>query len=235
MVVVPGVPSPWGEAAKGIFHFKGIPWAAVRLDTGNEALLEWTGEQSGPVAMFDDEAPRSGWAEILLLAERLAPEPALLPPDADERALVIGLSHEICGEMGFGWCRRNQAVDDGLNGRGGFPEPVSAYLGAKYGYRAEEAADYVARVEAISRALAERLQRQKKSGSPFYFGEAPTAVDVYSATFMALYQPLPPELCPMPDALRAAFTAKDDAPIDPILLSHRDFMYEQYMETPLSL
>jgi hypothetical protein len=31
MVVVGNVPSPWGEAAKGILHIKGIEWAAVRL------------------------------------------------------------------------------------------------------------------------------------------------------------------------------------------------------------
>ncbi len=31
MVVVGGVPSPWGEAAKGILHIKGIEWVAVRL------------------------------------------------------------------------------------------------------------------------------------------------------------------------------------------------------------
>src|SRR6185312_3834327 len=31
MVVVGNVPSPWGEAAKGIFHIKRLDWAAVRL------------------------------------------------------------------------------------------------------------------------------------------------------------------------------------------------------------
>ena len=29
MVVVSGIPSPWSEAAKGIFHVKQIPWKAV--------------------------------------------------------------------------------------------------------------------------------------------------------------------------------------------------------------
>ena len=33
MVVVGGVPSPWGEAAKGILHIKRIPWCAVRLSS----------------------------------------------------------------------------------------------------------------------------------------------------------------------------------------------------------
>ena len=50
MVVVGGVPSPWGEAAKGILHIKGIEWVAVRLAYDSEALKEWAGQRSGPVA-----------------------------------------------------------------------------------------------------------------------------------------------------------------------------------------
>src|SRR5215472_8670136 len=92
MVVVGNVPSPWGEAAKGIFHIKGIEWAAVRLAYDSDSLKEWAGQRSGPVAIYDNEPPRSGWSEILLLAERLAPAPTLLPTDAVERALAFGLS-----------------------------------------------------------------------------------------------------------------------------------------------
>ena len=139
MVVVSGVPSPWGEAAKGALHVKQIPWVAVRLDPSSQAMADWTGQRSGPVAMYDDEAPRSGWAEILLLSERLAPEPVLLPSDPEERSLAFGLSHEICGEMGLGWCRRLQGIHAGLSDGGGFPEGVARYLAPKYGYRAEEA------------------------------------------------------------------------------------------------
>ena len=108
MVVVGDVPSPWGEAAKGILHIKGIEWVAVRLSYDNEALKEWAGQRSGPVAIYNNERPRSGWAEILLLAERLAPRPSLLPANPAERALVFGLAHEICGEGGLGWSRRLQ-------------------------------------------------------------------------------------------------------------------------------
>ena len=46
MVVVPGVPSPWGEAAKGILHVKGIPWVAVKLDQANAGLIDWIGCRS---------------------------------------------------------------------------------------------------------------------------------------------------------------------------------------------
>ena len=38
MVVVGNVPSPWGEAAKGILHTKNIPWSAVRLSYDSEVI-----------------------------------------------------------------------------------------------------------------------------------------------------------------------------------------------------
>ena len=238
MVVVPGVPSPWGEAAKGILHVKGIPWVAVKLDTRNRELVEWMGCESGPVVVYEQEAPRSGWAEILLLCERLAPEPALLPTDAADRALVMGLAHEICGEMGLGWTRRLASVKSGLEGGAGFPAPVAQYLADKYGYREPEADAIAPRVQALLRMLATRLHAQKKAGSDYYVGDALTAVDIYSATFMALLSPLPIEQCPMPEAMHAAFGAMDDATrdaLDPILLAHRDHVYETHLELPLTL
>ena len=76
LVVVGGVPSPWSEAAKGILHVERVPFVAVRMRPGDTQLIEWTGQTSAPVAIYDDEAPRGGWAEILLLAERLAPTPS---------------------------------------------------------------------------------------------------------------------------------------------------------------
>lgn len=42
----------------------------------------------------------------------------------------------------------------------------------------------------------------------------------------------------MPDALRRAFAASDaqtERAVDPIPLEHRDFIYEEYLELPLSL
>src|SRR5580704_16874778 len=65
MVVVGGVPSSWGEAAKGILHVKNIEWAAVRLVYDSEPLKEWAGQRSGPILMYNNERPRAGWAEIL--------------------------------------------------------------------------------------------------------------------------------------------------------------------------
>ena len=121
MVVVGNVPSPWGEAAKGIFRLKAIDWVAVRLVYDSEPLKQWAGQRTGPVAIYDNEPPRAGWAEILLLAERLAPTPSLIPADAAERATMFGLAHEICGEGGLGWARRLQLVHAGLQKRAASP------------------------------------------------------------------------------------------------------------------
>jgi glutathione S-transferase len=238
MVVVPGVPSPWGEAAKGILHVKQIPYCAVRLDQASGAMAAWTGQRSGPVAMYDEEAPRGGWAEILMLSERLAPSASLLPDDPADRALAIGLSHEICGEMGLGWCRRLQSVRAGLSGEGGFPKGVAKYLAEKYGYRPEQAPVYDARVIGLLGSLATRLRSQRDGGSRYLLGSDLTAVDIYLATFMALFSPLPHEYCPMPETMRAAFEAVDsqtEKTLDAVLADHRDFIYREHLELPLTL
>ncbi|MDE2136206.1 MAG: hypothetical protein KGJ68_02110 [Gammaproteobacteria bacterium] len=238
MVVVGNVPSPWGEAAKGILHIKRIDWAAVRLVYDSEALKEWAGQRSGPVAIFDNEPPRAGWDGILLLAERLAPAPSLLPADSAERALMFGMGHEICGEGGLGWSRRLQLIDARMHDAGGFPEPVARYLGKKYGYRPESAAAAGARVVALLGMLAARLKSQRGQGSRYYLGRSLTALDVYSATFMALFRPLPQAQCPMDPGTRAAFETRDaqtEAALDPLLLEHRDMMYAEHLELPLSL
>ncbi|MES2153428.1 MAG: hypothetical protein V4508_26925 [Pseudomonadota bacterium] len=238
MVVVGGVPSLWGEAAKGILHIKGIEWTAVRLNYTDESLKAWAGQRSGPVAIYGNEQPRSGWAEILLLAERLAPTPSLLPVDAANRALVFGLAHEICGQAGLGWSRRLQLVHAGLHNTGGFSEPVAKYLSKKYGYSADLGAASGTRVAQLLNMLVARLLAQREAGSRYYVGDALSAVDVYSAAVMAMFAPLPSEHCAMDASTRAAFETRDaqtQAALDPILFEHRDMMYGQHLELPLSL
>jgi glutathione S-transferase len=238
MVVVGNIPSPWGEAAKGIFHIKRIEWCAVRLAYDSEPLKEWAGQRSGPIAMYEAERARSGWAEILLLAERLAPTPALLPSDAADRALAFGLAHELCGEAGLGWSRRLQLIHAGLTGGEGFPPPVAKYLAKKYGYTPELGASAAARTADLLRMLAARLKAQRALGSVFYIGQSLTAVDVYSATCMAMFRPLPEAQCAMDPVTRGVFSARDpqiEAALDPILLEHRDMLYGNHLELPLAL
>ena len=238
MMVVGGVPSPWGEAAKGILHIKRIEWVAVRLAYDSEALKEWAGQRSGPVAVYDREAPLGGWREILLLAERLATEPRLLPEDAASRALVLELSHEICGEGGLAWSRRLQLVEAGLKGQGGFPARAAGYLAKKYGHSAETGAAAGGRVVALLGSLVARLKAQRDAGSDYCVGHGLTAVDVYAATVLALFRPLPQDVCAIDAATRAALETLDAptaAALDPRLFAHRDMMYARHLELPLSL
>ena len=98
-ITVRGVPSPWGEAAKAILQVKKLPFVRVAQQPGapNPELLEWTGQTSAPALAWGDEKPRTGWAEILLLAERLAPEPRLVPAEPAERARLFGLANDEIG------------------------------------------------------------------------------------------------------------------------------------------
>jgi len=181
-----------------------------------------------PGRVYEKEKPRGGWAEILLLAERLAPEPALVPADPYERALLFGLSHELVGEGGLAWTRRLQLVHAGLAGEGGFAPPVAKYLAKKYGYTPALGASATQRVASLLAMFSEGLGNRT-----YYCGDALSAVDIYSATCMAMFQPLPEEHCRMDAATRRIFSLRQDVP--PALLAHRDRIYRDHLELPLSL
>ena len=46
-----------------------------------QPVREQTGANNAPVVLFDDEPPRTGWGEILALAERLGGRVSLVPDD----------------------------------------------------------------------------------------------------------------------------------------------------------
>ncbi|HEY2774583.1 MAG TPA: hypothetical protein VGK20_11110 [Candidatus Binatia bacterium] len=240
LVLSAGVPGPWGEAAKSILHVKSIPYAAVAqyATMANEELVEWTGHANAPVAMCDDEPPRSGWAEILFLAERVAPEPSLVPADALERALMFGLAREICGEHGLGWSRRLMMIDSLV--APGAPEQgrrAGEVLGARYGYSAEVAAAAPARVASILVAFSAQLGRQRAAGRDFLVGSSLTALDIYWAAFTVMLAPLAGADCPLPDNLRRWYSAVGPvvaAALDPALLEHRDRIYRSYLKLPMT-
>src|SRR5438270_2541989 len=105
LAVITTVPSLWSDAARGMIAAKELECLAVDFDPRDEAIPRWTGCPNAPVALYGDELPRSGWAEILALLERLGGTP-LIPEGAADRATMFGLSHDVCGEMGVGWIRR---------------------------------------------------------------------------------------------------------------------------------
>jgi glutathione S-transferase len=236
LAMLRAIPSPWGQAAKGIFEIKALPF--VRAYQGPEdpdgLLREWTGQESFPVVAYERERPRAGWAEILLLAERLAPTPALIPADPERRTLLFGLAHEICGEMGLGWCARLLMVHNGLA-----RDPSNDFLvgfGAKYGYHPAAVAAAPRRAADVLRQLDACLARSGAAGGRYLLGRELTALDVYWATFSNLLEPLAPEQCPMPGMFRRMFTATDPeirAALSPALLAHRDFVFAEHLVLPV--
>jgi glutathione S-transferase len=235
-----GVPAPWSEAAKSVLKVKGVEFTPVLCDAlGDKAAQKaWTGHENAPVAIYEDEPPRAGWAEILMLAERLKPEPALVPDDPAARADVMGLSTLICGEQGFGWMRRLVMLRDiatkGDAASSG--EKAIFKLIDKYGYSDAESDSAAARTAAIVGHLAERLHAQKARGSDYLVGDGVTAADVYWACFVGLLDPLPEAVNPMPGLFRMFYTNTDPvigAALDPILLAHRDMVYERHIGLPL--
>jgi len=241
LVLTAGVPGPWGEAAKGLFHVKKIPYVAVAQEGGGEnaALREWTGHDNAPIVVCGDDPPRTVWTEIVFFAERLAPEPALIPADPVDRASMFGLCHEICGENGLGWSRRLMMLHEVLQVSALADSPAGETvrrLGARYGYSPGAAESAPLRAAEILTLLASRLCDQRDRGSRFFVGDALSALDVYWAAFAALVRPLPAALCPMPEFLRAQYDVKDaqvSKAVDPILLEHRDFIYRECLQLPL--
>jgi hypothetical protein len=234
-----GGPGPWSESAKAVFHVTRVPFAPVRQDSGddNEALNDWTGHRNAPVAIFEDERPRSGWAEILLLAERLSEGPRLLPEAAFDRAIVFGLGHEICGEEGLGWSRRILMLDGTVRARtsAGKSPGRMGFMAGLYGYTPERVGSAHARVKTLLEMLSARLDAQRARGSSYFVGDALSAVDLYWACFATMFAPLRNELCPMSDALRGMYTLDDPtlrAALKPPLLAHRDFIYERHLALP---
>jgi glutathione S-transferase len=238
LVLTAGVPGPWGEAAKGVFHAKGIAYARVPQvgAQDNAGLVAWTGFDNAPQAVLDDEPARTGWAEILFLAEAMQPKPALIPSDPRDRASMFGLAHELLGQHGLCWSRRLMMLHPLMQ----LPEDnpvrsIGARLAGKYGYTPAQAEAAPARVADIVRMFSQQLDRQRELGRPGFVGEAISAVDIYWAAAAGILSPLPEDVCPMNPMMRSQYAFRHpliDEALDPELLAHRDDVYARFMEYP---
>jgi len=242
LAISAGFPGPWGEAAKAIYRLKSIPFAMVRQVVGlpNDELFAWTGHRNAPIAVWDDERPRTHWADILVQAERIAPEPRLVPQDAEERVRMFGLAHEICGEEGLGWQRRQELLAEMHPGTQapGAPDAVRETfrgLASRYSWSPDATARARQRTFEIVSLLAAQLRGQQKAGRRYLLGDRLTALDVYWATFALLIDPLPDEHCPMDPGLRAGYARCEPRVRDAAaeLLAHRDFVYREHLGLPL--
>jgi len=234
-----GVPGPWGEAAKGILKLRKVQYTPVLHAVGgdNAELVEWTGHRNAPVAVYNDEKPRVGWAEILFLAERLGSGPSLIPRDPSERALMMGLCHEICGENGLGWSRRLGLVHPAIQAGPSHPAyEFSKLFGSMYGYSKEAGEAAPARCAEILIVLSLQLTTQQSAGRRFLVGDSLSAADVYWATFAALIDPLPDDQCRMSADFRRLYSSSPPevrAAASPKLMAHRNLVYETALGLPL--
>jgi glutathione S-transferase len=238
VVIATNVPSPWSQAALGAFDMKGLDYLAVRLRRSDEETRLWTGARNAPVALYDDEPPRTGWAEILALAERLGGRVALVPDDDELRVRMWGLSHEILGEDGLGWSARLLLIHLGLStdGKRGWPRPVAEYLGPRYGYAPERVDAARARARRVLALLDRTLAQSRARGHEYLLGAAPTAVDLHCAVGLAPIVPMPEAECPIPAPVRRAFETLDEdvrGAVSEALLAHRAMMFSRHLVLPV--
>jgi hypothetical protein len=239
LAVTAHVPGIWSEAAKGLFDAKKIPYVLVEQVVGgeNRALKEWTAQTSGPVAVWNDERPRSSWLELIYLAERLGPEPALIPSKLEDRVLMFGLCNELAGDHGFGWNMRLIAMHKAMADPKAteYQNQVVPVMAKRYGYDAESVDPARRRMIAIVARLKEQLEHQNAAGRTFLVGERLSALDIYWATFAGAIDPLPPDLCPsLPPQMRAGYTDPELKTLGgPALFALRDRVYRDYLRLPM--
>ncbi len=240
IVCCANVPSPWSLAARAVFDHKKVPYVIGEqlITQENAELKAWTGQNSAPVVAWretDDYEKLATTAEnIVLLAEKLQPEPALIPKDPQQQAWMFGLLLALTGENGFAWCRRLMSLSavGSANLSGGIKQ-----MALKYDYSDQAAEQAGKRAAEVLRLFAATLHEQQSHGSEYLVGDSVSALDFYFALFLGImYRPLPAEVLPMPDAMRGGYELPApvlDEAADPILFTHRDRILERYIETPL--
>ncbi|MEO2172477.1 MAG: glutathione S-transferase family protein [bacterium] len=236
LVLTRGVPGPWSEAAKAIFQLRNVDYVAVEQKGGgrNPELIEWTRHRNAPIALYENEAPRVRWLELLDLAERLGSGPSLVPGARSDRMFMVGLINEICGDTGLAWNARLLMLNAGYMAIG--PEAaVKNPMYAEYQFEADAAESIKDKIESFLAYLADHIKAQKDKGSDHLVGNQLTAADVYWAYFSNMLEALPPEQNPMPEGLRKSWgvLAASISGYDPILIQQRDRTFANYLSLPL--
>ncbi len=245
------IPGPWRESCKSVFYVKGIPYQSVRTsnedssdlligaENSQSELIEWTGQPSAPVAIWNDERPRAFWFDQLYLAERLSVDPPLIPDDINQRTLMFGTINELAGENGLAWSQRLLMVDTPLKI---LPEndenrPFWNLLGSKYGYSEKKADAARLKIIDILKKIDGLLNESQSTNNKYFLPSGLSALDIYSACFIGLLKPMSPDRCPMATDFRAVYSSDDsniNSAISNRILDHRDFIYEEHLELPVA-
>lgn len=238
LVTTPYVPSPWSEAAKGLFAVAGLPVSiAVKPRELDAAVKEWTGIDNVPIVVHEKEPPRSNWAAVVGFVSRLAGPDVLLPSDPRARAADMGLLDLIAGEDGLGWTARLAMIVASFetNGAKGFPPPVAGFLAKRYGHKRDMTAAALrermtARLAVLSAELGDRT---------YFRGDRPTAIDVYAAAFLTPLSDIDENACPqLVPMMRKAFGSAAEMLGDLVpatMWAHRTRMFQHHLAWPIRL
>ena len=232
LVLIREIPSPWSEAARMVFDAKQVTYTAVPHRIGDEALRAWTGAHNAPVAVYDDRPPLTHWADILELAEEIAPEPALCPESMGQRSIQFALSHQVLGCRGLVWHSRLLLIDCSLKSGGerGFPLGLARLLAGKYGYQLGTSESSRAQIGQIFGLLLSHLEASRREYTRFFFGGEISALDIHVATALSPFYPPGSERFVTSDVARSWFgSAKEqvNVVVPPLLLEHRERVFER--------
>lgn len=244
------IPGPWFESCKGIYHVKGLDYTPVRnsdedasdiqigMDGSQSELVAWTGQSSAPVVVWNDERPRSLWNDQLYLAERLSPDPPLIPSENEDRVRMFGLANDLLGEDGLVWNKRFMMVDDALRKLPADSDqrPFWIHLGEKYNYSEAAAARAASHIAGIVATIDAQHRAQRAVGHRYLIGDALTALDIYWACVCGILAPMPEDRCPMWNGFRGIYGNDDPGiakALSDELRAHRDFIYDEHLELPI--
>ena len=241
LVLSANVPGPWSESAKAVLRARAVDFVAVEQIVGgaNEDLRAWTGGiRNAPIAMLDDQPPVHGWLDLVMLAERLGTGRSLLPAGTDDRLTAFGISCELCAPDGFGWARRLLMFDGSYGGRD--PDSFEPHIRSmldQYGFGPEAVDAARTRLVDILTSLSKRLYAQRSAGSKYLVGNAVSMPDYHWACFSQMVAPLPTRDQPaMPAWLTEKYSDIDEqirGALDPILIEHRDHIFQNHIGLPL--
>ena len=166
---------------------------------------------------------------------RVAPLRAGLPSPWSELGRAC-LHAELCSEIGFGWHRRVMMIARLLTEPtwGDRERRIGHYLSQKYQRDADTAEASTKHCEEIISVFA----GLRTAGHQYLLGPTLTALDLAWATFAALIEPLPEDLCHMTPTWRDLYTwtpsvASSHAVED--LLSLRDRIYRDWLPLPVDV
>ncbi len=234
LVLTAGVPGPFGEAAKALFRHHNVEYLPVRQVGGrdNPELVAWTRHRNAPIALYNDEAPRVRWLEILDLAERLGDGPSLYPVAIDDRIKMVGLINEIAGEYSLIWYARILMLHETVLAVGEEKARRNPML-QDYRYDANSVDYAKQRVSDVAAYLTDHIRQCKDD---YLIADQFTAADIYFAYISNIFAPQPHEINPMPDGLRKSYQvlAKILGEFDPVLVEFRDRIFEKHLELPVT-